>query len=177
LLCVGAAPQAYAFLFPSLLVLNLAPTEFELVVDGRSRGRVEPSSLESREAGLRLRIPAGKHTLAARPLDGSAPFEVRQVAFNAAGSYLFAPVSDEFCFWLETDQYGRTQDPAAAAATSSRKYQALPVGHHFWQLPTRIDTWFGDNPAVGNDAISSGGSMVALRQARCNQLPDAVKAP
>jgi hypothetical protein len=128
-----------------------------------------------------LRIPAGKHTLEARPLDGSEPFEVRQVAFNAAGSYLFAPVSDEFCFWLETDQYGRKPESqsksAATDVAAGGRYQALPVGRHFWQLPSRIDTWFGDNPAVGNDAVSSGGSMVALRQARCSQLPDGAKAP
>jgi hypothetical protein len=172
LLSVALAPHAYALLFPSLLVLNLASAEFELFVDGVPRGRVAPSSLESREAGLHLRVPAGKHVLEARPLDEPSPLAVRHVVLDAAGSYLFAPASDEYCFWLETDWYGRS--PAQAPEAPRRSYEALPAGLQYWRLPSRIDTWFGDNPAAGSDQVSSGGSMTSLRQGRCNQLPDAL---
>lgn len=163
-LCVALAPLAHSYLFPTLLVLNLAAPQFDFVVDGSVRGRVEPSSLESPEAGLRLRVAAGRHRFEARAVADGSSIAAEDVAVDAGGNYLFAPASDEFCFWLESSGYGRS--------AGEPSYQPLPPGRRFWRLPDRIDSWFASNPKVGSDQSSTGGTMVALRQARCAQMLD-----
>jgi hypothetical protein len=86
----------------------------------------------------------------------------REVTLSAGGNYLFAPASDDYCFWLETDFYGRNARP--------QHKQHLPAGQQFWSLPTHIDAWFGKNPDPGADRVSTGGEMTALRQDRCERV-------
>lgn len=157
------SPGLFQWLFPTLVVLNLSPAEFELVIDGASRGVVGVTSLESTQAATRLSLGAGTHALEARPRGESAdapPTTYRvDVAIEAGEEYLFAPGSDGYCFWLERTAYG-------SAAGKSRR-QTLGGKDGFFRLPAAIDTWFAANPEPNADRVSTGGEMVALRQSRC----------
>lgn len=165
----AVSPSVFQWLFPTLVVLNLSPTDFDLVVDGVTRGTVGVTSLESSSAGLRLPLGAGKHVLEARPRgDGvdTPPATYRvEVALDAGDEYLFAPGSDGHCFWLERTVYG--------AADGKSRVQALGGKDGFFRLPSPVDTWFGANPQPNADRVSTGGEMVAIRQGRCADKPDA----
>jgi len=157
------SPSLYQWLFPTLIVLNLSPTAFELVVDGANRGVVGVTSLESTSAATRLSLGAGNHVLEARPrgesLDESAQTYRVNVSLEPGEEYLFAPGSDGHCFWLERTVYGR--------ADSKARKQPLGGKDGFFRLPSSIDTWFAANPEPNSDRVSTGGEMVALRQGRC----------
>lgn len=157
------SPSVYQWLFPTLVVLNLSPTEFELVVDGATRGVVGVTSLESTSAATRLSLGAGHHVLEARPR-GESLEDVAQtyrvnVSLQPGEEYLFAPGSDGHCFWLERTVYGRADGKA--------RKQPLGGKDGFFRLPSSIDTWFAANPEPNADRVSTGGEMVALRQGRC----------
>ena len=53
--------------------------------------------------------------------------------------------------------------------------ELLPVGRGIWHLRRRIDTWFAPNPATVADSRSTGGRLVALRQALCREAPAPVR--
>lgn len=165
----AVSPSVFQWLFPTLVVLNLSPADFDLVVDGVTRAAVGVTSLESSSAGTRLALGAGKHVLEARPTgDGvDAPhltYRV-EVALDAGDEYLFAPGSDGYCFWLERTVYG--------AADGKSRVQALGGKDGFFRLPSAVDTWFGANPSPNADRVSTGGEMIAIRQGRCADKPDA----
>jgi hypothetical protein len=159
----AVSPSAFQWLFPTLVVLNLSPSEFDLVVDGRTRGVIGVTSLESTSAATRVSLGAGTHVLEARPrgeaVDAPPASVQTTVSIEVGQEYLFAPGSDGYCFWLERTAYG--------SAGSKSRTQPLGGKDGFFRLPSPIDTWFGANPAPNSDRVSTGGEMVALRQGRC----------
>lgn len=159
----GISPSVFQWLFPTLVVLNLSPSEFDLVVDGTNRGAIGVTSLESSSAAARFPLGAGSHVIEARPrgegVDVQVPTYRVEVSINAGQEYLFAPGSSGYCFWLERTVYG--------GADSKSRTQPLGGKDGFFRIPSPIDTWFGANPAPNADQVSTGGEMVALRQGRC----------
>lgn len=167
---LALAPSVHGFAYPSLVVLNFSPTEVLLTIDGKSVAAVEPTSLEARRAGTRLRVAAGSHQLSVVDTAGEL-VEQRELRLRAGALHLYAVAASEYCFWLEIDRYGKPQGEDA----HERELQPLDTGSPFWVIPTRIDSWFGKNPEATDDRRSSGGSMVALRHARCAEAPAEVQ--
>jgi hypothetical protein len=164
---LAISPTAFQWLFPTLVVLNLSPSEFELVVDGVARGTVGVTSLESTSAGLRLPLGAGRHVLEARSRvaapDDAAVLHRAEVDLDAGDEYLFAPGADGYCFWLERTVYGRSDGRS--------RVQPLGGKDGFFHLPSLVDTWFAANPEPNSDRRSTGGEMVAVRHGRCADKP------
>lgn len=166
LLC---APFLHQLHHSPVWVVNLTPSRLLILADGRPLGWVEPSSAETPAAGARLRVPAGRRTLSANDATGRA-VSVGSVLVHSGARHLYAPASPDHCFWIETTGYG--ESGAATRAT-----HVLSDGFRFWLLPPVIDSWFAPNPAgSGSDAWATGGELVALRQARCDRAPEAVRA-
>jgi hypothetical protein len=85
-------------------------------------------------------------------------------------NHLFAPASDEYCFWLETSRYGR--------GGGDTERRPLAGEERFWVLPDGIDGFFAPPPAPPAVASSlSGGSITVLRQAPCDRAPQEVRPP
>jgi hypothetical protein len=76
---------------------------------------------------------------------------------------------------------GRTDERQPAhplgdeSASAGSVIELLPVGRQIWHLRRRIDTWFAPNPATVADSRSTGGRLVALRQALCREAPAPVR--
>lgn len=168
---LAVAPSVFHWMYPTVVVLNLSPAEFELAVDGLTRGKVGVTSLESAWAGIRIPLGAGNHVLEARLR--SEPVDVEQTTYRAevklevGEEYLFVPGAEGFCFWLERTTYGRT--------SSKSRIQALGVKDGLIALPSPVDTWFAPNPAPNSDRQSTGGEMVAVRHSRCAEKPVATE--
>jgi hypothetical protein len=160
-------PSLYSLNYPRLVVLNFGPSVVDLAIDGRQVGRVEPTSLESRSAGFRLRVSAGEHVVTIRTPE-QEKVDQRSITLSAGRMHLMAIEDQGYCFWLETDHYGR-------GAPKRRKHRLLSPSRGFWLLPERVDSWFGPNPTSSGDERSSGGAMVALRHAPCEEVPAAVR--
>ncbi len=158
------APIAHRFHHPRVRVLNLTEARIEIYVDGEQLGSIDPTSAESPAAGAELRLPTGKRTLVALSSDGRS-VDRAEVEVHSGARHLYAPGSDGHCFWLERTLYGRN-----VAAVSQRRVLSGPI--RFWTLPRDLDTWFAPNPdPLAADRRSSGGELVALRQARCKEAP------
>lgn len=156
-----ALPASIVFNTARLRVLNLTDSEFTLIVDGRVVGTVEHTSAESPEAGREFRLGAGMRRLAAISQEGSLLFE-REVLLVGGAQHLYAPASPDTCFWLEFTSYGR-QKPAGPPRLE------LARGVGFWALQESVDTWFAPSPLpAADDDRSSGGRLIALRQAPCS---------
>ncbi|MEN9579122.1 MAG: hypothetical protein RJA70_2131 [Pseudomonadota bacterium] len=168
-LALVLAPTLFTFLHPMTLVLNLASDDLELLVDGRPLGHVPVTSLESPYAGLRVRVGVGSRSLQVRDAQGRI-LVTSAAQLEAGKTYLFAPLADAYCFWIERDHYGRS----AQAGGPEREYERLPQGRDLWELPGPIDSWFSKNPEAPQDRRSTGGTMTALRQARCTETPQEV---
>jgi hypothetical protein len=123
---------------------------------------VEPSSGESPLAGLELRLPAGERTLLVVDTEGGMVAQA-QVTLQAGARHLYAPGSDDVCFWLETVSYGREQ--------KRPDYVPLGGGERFWVLPEQVNGWFMPSPPVPEGARATGGSSTVLRQAPCEDVP------
>ncbi len=166
---IGTAitPSLHSFNYPSLIVLNFGDGPTELFVDDRHVGSVEATSLESQEAGTRLRLAAGTHTVEARSLEGKL-LQRTDVRLQGGALHLLKVLGREYCFWLEEDSYGQSAE--------KRRYQSLSAGRDFWVIPARIDSWFAANPSTAEDGRSSGGTMTALRHAPCEEAPEEVGA-
>lgn len=155
-----ALPVSIVFNTATLRVLNLTDSEFTLLVDGRVLGTVERTSAESPEAGREFRLGAGERRLGAVSREGTLLFE-RDVMLVGGGQHLYAPASPDSCFWLEFTSYGR-QKPVGPPRVE------LARGVGFWALPEPVDTWFAPSPLPAlDDDRSSGGRLIALRQAPC----------
>jgi hypothetical protein len=167
---LGAACLSFFVYHPLLRVINLGPVRVEVTVDGRRMTSVDPTSNESPSAGALFRVPAGQHTLAVRStVDGAALSEI-QADFHSGAVHLLAIAADDTCFWLESTGYGRKQRTAHG-------YEALRSPQHFWALPGGIDTWFAPNPEPAElNSLSSGGVLIALRQAPCSEAPEEVRS-
>jgi hypothetical protein len=157
----------YRFYRPLVRIVNLTDSRLVIHVDGEPVASVEPTSAESSAAGVELRIPAGQRALEARDPSGSSRSRA-VVVVRAASPHLYAPASEQYCFWIERTGYGR-------AAGSEDEITLLEADSRFWTLPDEIDSWFSPNPqATADDERSTGGILTALRQAPCSQLPRAV---
>lgn len=153
-----AAPVVYDLLHPKVVALNLDASEFTLLVDGREVGVVEASSLESPRAGFRFRAGVGQRRFDAVTPDGQV-LATAEPRLEAGQTYLYAPLSEDFCFWLETADYGRGNSESETIELDRRR--------EFWRLPKHVDNWFFANPIPPSDRRSSGGQLTALRHARC----------
>lgn len=159
------APTLFTFLHPLTVVLNFGADEVEFWVDGQPRGRLPTTQLETAQAGVRVRIGAGVRTLEFRSAEGQV-LATTQAPFEVGKAYLFAPLADGFCFWIERDHYGKS-----ASGTPEREYERLAPGAKLWALPGPIDSWFSKNPDAPPDQRSTGGTLSALRQAPCTETP------
>lgn len=160
LVTLVALPASIVFNTATLRALNLTDSEFTLLVDGRVLGTVERTSAESPEAGREFRLGAGARRLAAISREGSLLFE-RDVVLVGGAQHLVAPATPDTCFWLEFTSYGR-QKPAGPPRVE------LARGEGFWALHESVDTWFAPSPLPAlDDDRSSGGRLIALRQAPC----------
>ena len=162
-----AAPAVHRFHHPLVRVLNLTETRIELHVDGRRIASVEPTSAESPAAGIELRIASGERDLTALSADGRVVAEAH-VEVQSGEKHLYAPASESHCFWLERTRYGRV-------GASGQELTPLSGTQRFWTLPRDLDTWFSPNPEASEaDRRSSGGELLALRQAPCVEAPPEV---
>ena len=143
--------------------VNTLADPLELRIDGRSRAWLPPTTTETPEAGIELRLGTGFHHLV---LLNPAGVKVDELDANlpAHSRYLLAPSDSDQCFWVEHTAYGQAQ----ALLPASR---ALPPEQRLWQLPNEIDAWFFPTPPASADKRSSGGTRTAIRQARCGFDP------
>jgi hypothetical protein len=156
-------PFFHWLLRPAVRVMNLTEASLTVLVDGRPVARIEPTSAESPAAGAELHLLAGARHLVAHSDDGQVVDDVR-VVVRAGREHLYAPGSPGSCFWLETVGYG-------AQAEDGPVREPLAGATRFWTLPD-IDAWFAPNPPPARgDRRSTGGTRVALRQARCSDVP------
>jgi hypothetical protein len=156
-------PAAWYLHHPLVRVLDLNETRIELLVDGQRVAEVEPTSAESSAAGIDVRIPAGEHEVSAVGPAGNTIHTAR-VRVQSGRRHLYVPGGDRYCFWLEEARYGRAGRQEAAV-------EPLAGTTRFWVLPRRVDTWFAPNPSPPADQVSSGGVLLALRQAPCSEAP------
>ena len=167
LLALAALPLFYWLLRPEVRVVNLTYGRITVLVDERAVATVEPTSVENPTAGELLHVPAGVRRLQAETSAGLSIADY-QVIVRSGRQHLYAPGSGPYCFWLETNGYGK-------AGAGRVRIDPLEGQRRFWVLP-RIDSWFAPNPPPSeHDDRSSGGVLTALRQARCNEAPAAVR--
>jgi hypothetical protein len=166
-LSFAVAPMLFSFQHPEMVVLNLGEAPFLVVVEGQTLARVPVTSLESRTAGVHLRLAAGRRQVELLSEQGQVLLR-SELVLEAGRTHLYAPLSADHCFWLERDAYGQAPAPQA-------RYRALPDETRFWTLPRDVDTWFAKNPDASSDHRSSGGTLLALRHARCAEAPEGVQ--
>jgi hypothetical protein len=158
------APIVHRFHHPLVRVVNLTEDRIEIYVDGRRMGSIEPTSAESPAAGTELRVPSGRRTFNAVASNGQHLARTT-VSVRSGARHFYAPASNGHCFWLERTRYGRN-------AAGALERHPLGGAQAFWVLPGDLDTWFAPNPEPGElDRRSSGGELLALRQARCSEAP------
>ncbi|MEZ4226026.1 MAG: hypothetical protein R3B13_34075 [Polyangiaceae bacterium] len=160
------APVSHRLHFPTVRVVNLTDDRITVRVDGREVCSVEATSAESPAAGAEVRVPAGRRELAVSGPQGRAVMTAR-VDVQAGARHLFAPGSEAVCFWLEETAYGR----------GAQEEQVVPLtgAARFWRIPDAVDLWFVPTPQAAPDRRSSGGTLMALRQAPCARAPRAVQ--
>lgn len=162
---LAVAPFFQWLYHPLVRVLDLTPDRIELRVDGQRVAVVEPTSAESPQAGVELHLPSGRRHLEVRDAIDGHVVASADVTVEAGAKHLYAPASDDYCFWLETNGYGRAGAPGPAI-------RPLVGSSRFWALPLEVDSWFAPNPApAAQDRRSSGGVLTALRQAPCAEAP------
>lgn len=164
LLAAMSVPAAHALLGVEVRVLNLYAEPAVIVVDGRHRGTVPSSSVESPAAGLRLHLLAGERHVQLISRDGRILADDIH-RFRPGIDHLIAVSGEPVCFRVERNVYGRA---AAPQVTREPLSGAGPV----WELPSTIHSWFAPNPPPSEaDGVSTGGALVALRQGRCETGP------
>jgi hypothetical protein len=140
----------------------LSEQRLTIWVDGRSLGELAPTSFESSDAGLVVRLPAGPRQLSALTAAG-VPIQQVSVQLERGVEHLYAPASARHCFWLDIAGYGRQ---------SSHRIVPLQGAERFWALRGGVDTWFvAPAPPTSTDRRSSGGILTAVRHARCEDAP------
>ena len=163
----ASAPCLFWLHRPLVRIVNLSDARLVVRVDGHPLALVEPTSAENARAGVEVRVPSGQREFLAESPGGQTV--ARAVVHVHGGSeHLYAPGGDGYCFWLETTAYGRAVPPNPSV-------EPLTGTDRFWLLPGHVDTWFDKNPeAPPGDRRTSGGSLTALRQARCADAPAGV---
>jgi hypothetical protein len=160
-------PMYYRAHFPAVRVVNLTDGHLEIVVDGRVRASVPPTSAESTGAGVELRVAAGLRVFSA--VDGAGRVvDSSSVVVSSGGQHLYAPASDAYCFWVETAGYGKSK----GAGTEIQPLRGPP---RFWALRDAIDLWFSPLPDADFDDRSTGGYLRAIRQAPCEAAPGSAR--
>lgn len=161
-------PLFFPAYFARVRIVNLTNGRLSIRCSGRTVAVLEPTSQESPGAGVEVRLPTGTQKLIAEDVAGRI-IDDRTVTVEGRVAHLYAPGSDDYCFWLERTPYGRR------AASDAGTIEPLPTATRFWALAAPIDTWFAPNPTTAHDARSSGGRLVALRQSACADAPPAVR--
>jgi hypothetical protein len=163
LISTPLALLAHAFYHPPLRVLNLSDRTITIAIDGKAVFVLPATSLESPRAGAELALPLGSHQLSARDSRGTM-LDDRTVRMVAGQTHLYAPMSTQHCFALETTHYGREGNEVTRSE--------LPEGQDFWVLPTSIDLWLTPAPASSEGSRWSGGTLTALRHHPCSTPRD-----
>jgi hypothetical protein len=159
---LALAAGVYDWQHPTLRVLNLGAEPLWLAVDGVPQGALEPVAAESPAAGLELRLPRGLRQLTTSNIKGEIVASL-QVELQSRHDHLYAPGAEGQCFWLEQTGYGREHGHRIIPLVSAER---------FWRLDTTLDTWFVPSPEPSRlDERSSGGTLTALRYARCDTAP------
>lgn len=144
-------------------VVNTSAGPVVLVVDGRERMRLPPTSTETPGAGEGMRLSPGVHRVVVRGQAGAV--DEMDISLSAGGSYLLAPGDTDQCFWIEHTAYG-------LAAPQLSPLRLLPREQRLWLIPDEVDAWFFPTPPPSDaDRWSSGGTRTAVRQARCGFEP------
>ena len=162
-LAVLSAPFLHWLHHPLVRVINLTEVDLIVLADGHVLAELWPSSAESPQAGVEVRVPAGRRLLEAKDRRGRLVSQ-DNVVIHSGRHHLYAPGPHPYCFWIETVGYGR-------GAPEEPAIEPLPEGRGFWVLPPGIDTWFRPNPHAAEDRRASGGQLSALRQGRCSEVP------
>ncbi len=153
---------------PTVRILNLTGDRMLIEVDGAPAVSVDPTSAESTEAGIVVRVPAGRRRFEALDATGEHLVTAR-VTLKSGAQHLFAPASEEYCFWFESVGYGRQAfEPTIRPLSGPTR---------FWTIPARVKLWFRPAPTQATaDHRSTGGVVTALRQAHCAEAPPAARA-
>jgi hypothetical protein len=148
---------------PYLRVVNPHGELLLLVIDGKLRAELPPTSTETPGAGVELRLSPGSHRISIHTRANVPIDELTPVLF-ANARYLLVPGESDQCFWVEHTAYGQ-------AAPRGPPLRRLPPEQRLWILPDEIDAWFFPTPPPSSDRRSSGGTRTAVRQARCGFEP------
>lgn len=125
---------------------------------------VPPTSTETSDGGVVLRLAPGSHVFRVSQPTGEPPLPLSST-LSTYGNYLFAAATDEQCFFIQRTYYG----VASTNAGKTPPEEALPPEQRLWVLPRTIDAVFSPNPPpLPGDRWSTGGERVALRQRRCD---------
>ncbi len=151
-------PFAFELTHPPLRVINLADERIVVFADRLRLGDVLPSSSESPAAGQEFRVPAGRHQLVARTIQGQTVASV-SVRIAVGRAHLFAPGAPAGCFWLERRAYGKER-------RAEHEREPLESEERFWVMPSEVDSWFVPLPEEDSSLVS-GGLLTALRQGHC----------
>ncbi len=151
---------------PRLQILNLSGDVLVVEVDGEPLPPLVATSQESPRAGLELRLAAGRRQL--RVLRGAEEVAALEVTLLGGARHLYAPLSDDHCLWLERVSYGGERGATPPGVVRTPLWNNL----QFWTFVDPIDVWLAPPPSPEKTrARSSGGQVVALRQARCQDAP------
>ncbi len=163
LLALGSGPPLFELHFPVVRVVNVSGQTLEVFADDRDLGSVDATSVESQGAGVEVRIPVGQRRLRAVNADGKVVDETTAIIQSGA-DHLYAPASDGRCFWIETTGYGKAVD-------FGTRVDPLGAPPQFWTFAEGVDLWFAPTPAADDEHRFTGGTLRAVRQARCDESP------
>lgn len=173
---VGAGLSAMTALWlydwhqPRLLILNTSGERLHIQIDDRPAHAVASTRFESPSVAWSLRLVAGEHVLRVSA-DGDDLREEITVRLQGNTDHLYAPLSSETCFWIERANFGRSHPMEPASVV-----RVLSGERRFWTLTEPIDIWFSPVPQSSDtDRRSSGGQLLALRQALCDEAPTGVR--
>lgn len=165
-IALGLCLVTSAWHHPRVWVINLTRERLWLAVDGGLRAAIDPAGSDPARGALELRLPRGERLLEAFDERHQRVASVRAV-LEGGRDHVYAPRSDDSCFWLESTGYGRD---------ATHQIRPLLSGARFFALDTDVDTWFSPPPAPPRfDRRSSGGTLTALRQSPCARAPESVR--
>ncbi|MCS6901680.1 MAG: hypothetical protein RMJ98_18765 [Myxococcales bacterium] len=148
---------------PRLRVVNPHGEPLRLIIDGKFRAELPPTSTETPGAGVELRLSPGTHRVTFQT-QARVPVEELSLELFPNTRYLLVPGESDQCFWVEHTAYGQ-------ALLQGPPLRRLPPEQRLWVLPNEIDAWFFPTPPPSSDRRSSGGTRTAVRQARCGFDP------
>jgi hypothetical protein len=165
-LALGLSLLAYGWHHPRLWAINLTAEPLRLLVDGEPEVSLEPAGVDAARVAVELRLPRGEHELTALDARNQVVATLR-ARLSSGRDHLYAPASNERCFWLELTRYGRDATQVIVPLVSEAR---------FFALDSDVDAWFAESPEPpGSDRRSSGGTLTVLRQSPCARAPEAVR--